>query len=87
MKYLLANFELWCVINTTDLVGREDSQKLSPAALEALEVLECVSEMLALGVMAHRVLKNDILKVSGTRLLGNRCWLVELIIFSSWPSS
>jgi len=69
------------------LVGREDSQKPSPAALEALEVLECVGEMLALGVMAHEALKNDILKVSGTRLLGNRCWLVELIIFSSLPSS
>jgi len=39
--------------------GREDSQKPSPEALEVLEVLESVGEMLALGMICGELLMNE----------------------------
>ena len=51
--------QLWTVGCCYRLVGREHSQEPSPAALEVLEVLESVGEMLALRVMGGEVLMDE----------------------------
>ena len=51
--------QLWTVGCCYRLVGREHSQEPSPAALEVLEVLESVGEMLALRMICGELLMDD----------------------------
>ena len=54
--------QLWtvgCCLILEARFGREDSQKPSPEALEVLEVLESVGEMLALGMICGKLLMDE----------------------------